>query len=550
MKGSQVGGTEVGLNWIGYQIHLSPGPALCVLPTVEIGKRWSRQRLQPAIDSSQVLADRVSPARERDSSNTIQSKGYPGGIILITGSNSAAGLRSMPVKYLLSDEIDAFAGDVDGEGDPVALAEVRTHTYHSRKVLLISTPTIRGFSRIEREFELSDQRYYHVPCPLCGEYQKLVWAQVKFARDDAGKVTDVYYECVHCQGRIDEHHKTHMLAHGHWVAENPGQETAGFHISALYSPLGWLSWGEIVAKFLDSKKDTSKLKVWTNTMLGETWTEDVEQIDDIELYERRQQYPARAPMDVLCITAGVDVQQDRLEASIVGWGEHYTPYVLDHQIIYGDPQLPEAWSQLDRLIQEPIKHESGAMFNIVSVMVDAGYLPDVVLRWTVAREPRRIYAGKGSSETGRPVVGRASKNNQARASLFSLGVDTAKDVIFAKMKAGMVRFPEHLDLEYFKQLSSEVIKPTWKMGRIVRRYVKVRERNEALDCLIYAYASAVLLNPNWAALKDLIPQEPVVQEPEKPAQVQPVEPVPNRIQQARPKAHVRGTNWVTQGVKW
>jgi phage terminase large subunit GpA-like protein len=234
MKGAQIGGTECGNNWIGYVIDKAPGPMLVVQPTVEMGKRWSKGRLAPLIEDSPSLRDKVKDPRSRDSGNTVQSKEFPGGVIVVTGANSAVGLRSMPVRYLFLDEIDAYPGDVDGEGDPVSLAIQRTSTFARRKILLVSTPTIQGLSRIEQEFEASDKRYFHVPCPFCGHYQRLVWSNVKF---DA-TLKHVYYECENCHKQIQNHHKTEMLERGKWIAENPMSRVAGFHLSSLYSPVG------------------------------------------------------------------------------------------------------------------------------------------------------------------------------------------------------------------------------------------------------------------------------------------------------------------------
>jgi phage terminase large subunit GpA-like protein len=198
MKGAQIGGTECGNNWIGYVIDKAPGPMLVVQPTVEMGKRWSKGRLAPLIEDSPRLRDKVKDPRSRDSGNTVQSKEFPGGVIVVTGANSAVGLRSMPVRYLFLDEIDAYPGDVDGEGDPVSLAIQRTSTFARRKILLVSTPTIQGLSRIEQEFEASDKRYFHVPCPFCSHYQKLIWTNVKFDTP----LEHTYYECENCHAQI------------------------------------------------------------------------------------------------------------------------------------------------------------------------------------------------------------------------------------------------------------------------------------------------------------------------------------------------------------
>ena len=246
MKAAQVGATEAGNNWIGFAIHQAPGPMLAVQPTVELAKRNSRQRIDPLIDESPELRERVKPARSRDAGNTMLSKEFAGGILIMTGANSAVGLRSTPARYIFLDEVDAYPASADEEGDPVTLAEARSLTFaHRRKVLLVSTPTIRGLSRIEREYEASDQRRYFVPCPHCGAMQ---WLKFERLRWQKGRPETAEYHCEGCDAAIAEHHKTAMLEGGEWRATATAADptTVGYHLSALYSPIGWLSWERIV----------------------------------------------------------------------------------------------------------------------------------------------------------------------------------------------------------------------------------------------------------------------------------------------------------------
>src|ERR1700686_5554485 len=231
MKGAQIGGTECGNNWIGYVIHQSPGPFMAVQPTVEMAKRNSKQRIDPLIEESEVLRALVSDRRSRDSGNTVLSKEFPGGVLVMTGANSAVGLRSMAARYLFLDEVDAYPGDVDGEGDPVNLALARTRTCARRKVFMISTPKITGRSRIEACFEDSDQRSYWVPCPHCDEYQILKFAQVRWPNGEPEKAV---YVCEHCEGEIENHEKHWMLVEGEWRAAAPGPgKGAGFPLYNL-----------------------------------------------------------------------------------------------------------------------------------------------------------------------------------------------------------------------------------------------------------------------------------------------------------------------------
>jgi phage terminase large subunit GpA-like protein len=320
MKSAQVGFTEGGNCWIGYVIHHAPGPMLAVQPTVELAKRFSRQRIDPLINESPTLRERVKPARSRDAGNTVLSKEFPAGLLVITGANSAVGLRSMPARYLFLDEVDAYPPSADEEGDPVALAEARTRTFSWRsKILLGSTPTIHGLSRIEREYEASDQRRYFVPCPHCGEMQ---WLKFERLRWDKGKPETAHYECASCDRRIEEHHKMAMLAAGEWrptsEAQDPG--TIGFHISALYSPVGWFSW-ENIARLWEAATTEEAKRSFKNSVLGETWIETGEAPDWQRLYERRENSQIGiVPRGGLFLTAGADVQKDRIEVDVWAWG--------------------------------------------------------------------------------------------------------------------------------------------------------------------------------------------------------------------------------------
>jgi phage terminase large subunit GpA-like protein len=261
MKGAQVGATEAGSNWLGYIIHWSPAPVMAVWPTVKMAKKNSQQRVAPLIEDSPELAKLVAPAKQKDSGNTVLAKSFPGGILIMTGANSAVGLRSMPARYAFLDEVDAYEGDVDGEGDPVGLVKRRTNTFgRSAKMFLASTPTIHGSSRIEREYEMSDQRRYNVPCPHCGGLQ---WLKFERLRWERGAPETAVYVCEHCEEPIEERHKATMLPGGFWeptaVAQDP--DCIGFHISALYSPLGWMSWTDIAREWEQAQGDVSALRL-------------------------------------------------------------------------------------------------------------------------------------------------------------------------------------------------------------------------------------------------------------------------------------------------
>jgi len=340
MKAAQVGATEAGNNWIGFVIHHAPGPMLAVLPTLEMAKRTSRGRLDPLIAESPALRERVNPARSRDAGNSMLSKEFPGGILVLTGANSATGLRSMPARYIFLDEVDAYPASADEEGDPVTLAEARTTTFsHRRKVFMVSTPTIRGLSRIEREYEASDQRRYFVPFPHCGAMQ---WLQFERLRWEKGQPETAAYHCDGCEEPIAEHHKTQMLEMGEWrpTAVSADPYSIGFHLSALYSPLGWKSWQQIARDWLAAQGSEEMLRAARNTLLGETWVESGDAPEWQRLAERREAFGTQIPEGGLFLTAGVDVQKDRIEVDVWAWGRGLESWLVDHIVIAGGPDDP------------------------------------------------------------------------------------------------------------------------------------------------------------------------------------------------------------------
>ncbi len=575
MKGAQIGGTEAGNNWVGYVIDQAPGAMLVVQPTVEMGKRWSKGRLAPLIEDTPCLRGKVKDPRSRDSGNTVQSKTFNGGAIVVTGANSAVGLRSMPVRYLFLDEIDAYPGDADGEGDPVNLAIQRTNTFSRRKILLVSTPTIQGLSRIEQEFKASDQRYYWVPCPHCREYQILKWPQIKWEANPE----HAWYECGHCQQKIESHHKTAMLAQGEWrashrteaehehnittsdnpdndnechnrhhtkhehhPANNPENTTnnkknknkngnrdkanpsppnvnnvAGFHLSSLYSPAGWFSWGDAAKQFVQAKSHESLLKVWVNTTLGETWVDKGEAPDWQRLFERRESYKiGSVPQGGLVLTAGVDVQLDRLEMEVVAWGKQRESWSVDYSILLGDPQQSQVWQQLEEKLQHVYDSADGMARKISMLAIDAGFATQSVYAWVRSQSPTQVMAVKGMGKTlvplGTPTkvdltMGGRKLNRGVR--LWPVGVSILKSELYQALSLGKTEsgdfppsychFPEY-DSGYFQQLTAEQLITRVVKGYPKREWQKIRERNEALDCRIYARAASVALGVDrWNA---------------------------------------------------
>jgi phage terminase large subunit GpA-like protein len=567
MKSAQVGGSECGNNWLGFIVHHAPGPTMMVQPTVDTAKRFSKQRLAPMIEETPLLKALIDDNKSRDASNTMMSKEFRGGVLVLTGANSAVGLRSMPVRYLFLDEVDAYPGDVDGEGDPVGLAEKRTTTFARRKILLVSTPTVKETSRIEREYEASDQRRFFVPCPHCGHMQWLKWANLKYQNDDP-QTAQYLCEAEDCGAFIDERHKGTMLAGGEWraTAHSDGK-AAGFHISALYSPLGWKSWAEIVAEFIAAKGDAPSLKTWVNTVLGETWEDAYAVRIGAEGLEARAELyePGVAPEGVLAVTAGIDVQDNRIAVLLVGWGDGEESWRLYHQEIYGDPSLPQIWEELDTLLLRPIRRADGGAMRLEAACIDSGgHFTHEVYAYARERRNARVMAIKGQSQRGKVAIGKPTKvdlNFRGKvlakgAEVYPVGSDTIKSVVYARLKhnapgPGFYHFYASLPHEYFEQLTAERQVTKYIRGFPVREWVKkAGARNEALDCEVYAYAAMQWLYTRhnrrtiWDTLRKKLglPEKPVAPDTTAPPKPEKPEPKPQQRRIAQVKK-----GWVT---KW
>lgn len=338
---AQIGKSECCNNVIGYFIHIEPSPILYLAEEEGKAQAWSKESFAPMIRETPVLKELIGDTRTRDSGNTIEDKSFPGGHIAVGWATSPATLSSRPRRVVLMDERDAYKPTK--EGDPAKLAEARAKTFPDRVVFKVSTPRDRlenppgsppdapRYSPIELEYENSDKRRYQVPCPQCGEYQVLKWANVVFDEEDP---LAAVYLC-EAKGCVIEHDsKAVMLARGRWVAEKPFRGRAGFHIWEGYSP--FVTWGEMARNFLEAKKNPALLKVFVNTELAEGW-EDTTAQASVEDLEGRERFEGELlPPGVLCLTAGVDVQGDRLEAEKVGWGEDDETWSIDYKVFEGD----------------------------------------------------------------------------------------------------------------------------------------------------------------------------------------------------------------------
>ena len=539
MFAAQLGKSETGNNWLGYIIDNEPGPVMIVQPTTDMAKRFSRQRITPMLEETPALRRKVRENRSRDDANTTLMKDFAGGVLVVSGANSAASLRSMPVRYLFLDEIDAYPLDVDGEGDPVALAEKRTSTFARKKVLKVSTPTTKDFSRIESAFDQSTAAHYHVACPHCGTPQVLEWGTSKphglrwdKFEDGSPQLGTVRYVCAAHGCEIQEHQKPGMLAAGQWVtsreSSRPGKLT-GYHLNALYAPLGWVSWADLVQQFTEAAHaakmgDISKLKTFTNTVLAETWEEQGDKIATHELARRAEDYPlTTVPWGGLVITGGVDTQGDRLEAYAWAVGRQTERWLVDHKVFYGDPALPEEqagspWAMLTDWRRTPFVHASGATLSLSACCVDSGghhtqQVYHYARRHQQDHRGGHVIAIKGSSLANKPVLGKPTdvevnyKGQRLKrgARVWPVGTDTAKSIIYSQLRvgqvgAGYVHFSRHTPSYVYDQLTAERLVTRYHKGRPKLEWLKpTGRRNEALDCAVYSLAAEHYLGvPKYA----------------------------------------------------
>lgn len=532
MKSAQVAGTEIAINWLGYVMEHAPAEMLMVMPTLELMDRFVKRRLNRLMEETDAVSALFKGNVKRDAGNSLGLKVYPGGSLIMAGANSPNSLRSDAVRYTICDEVDGFEWEVGNEGDPLTLIENRMRTYSRRKLFLVSTPTIKGASRIEQEYLRSDRRRYHVPCPHCGEVQHLRWSNLKWRTSPLAEnstarkvVINCWYECEHCGASIDEHHKPAMLAGGRWIAEVPEEKTRGYHINALYSPIGMgLRWTELAQKWLDVQGDFGELKTFVNTYLGETWEDPTrKKSESRELITRAEPYRLRTvPRGCLKITVGVDTQDNRLAVHYLGHGKGRRWWALDYVELPGDPGRDQLWHDLENMLATPLRNNSGRDLLPAAVLIDiGGHHADDVKAFSVNHKLKCIVmAGRGSPRRLNSVLPRRPEKKEFNhrgkiikggAEVWEVGTEHAKDRLIndlagdkelaAEERRG--HFSADLDEGYYDQLTSEHYNP------VKNRYeLKKGKRNEALDTWVYAWAAAhhpliridKMRDPDWEAL--------------------------------------------------
>lgn len=559
---SQVGKSEVELNIIGYIIDQDPGSVLYIQPNLDDAKKFSRLRIAPMIRDCDTLRAKVSEVRSRDAGNTVLQKTFPGGMLTMVGSQSPSALASTPARYVLGDEVDRWALSAGSEGDPWALAAARTTTFYNAKMVAVSTPTIKGYSRIEKLFLDGTQERWCSQCPSCGEWHNITFDDIKFDFDTTGSgrrksytLHSVHWCCPSC-GCL--HTEAEMRAQpARWIAENPGAIERGrrsFWVNAFSSP--WRSWDKIVLKFLEVKNDPEELKVFYNTVLGELWEDRGDLEDEDTMLARREDYgtaedgtPVELPDGVLVLTCGVDTQDDRLEYEVVGHGHYGETWGIKKGIIMGDPNYDDPWERLDEVVSHVYKFRNGRGLTVSMTCVDSGgHKTQSVYIQTRARLQQRVFAIKGQGGDGIPYTKPPSKvkivvggKTVGQTWLYSIGVDAGKAAIMTALKvqeAGpkYCHFPRDndrgYDINFFNGLLSEKLVMKNERGRTrwVWEKLKGHERNEALDCRNYALAAFRILDPDLDAVERRLRG---LDSPEKQPEVQQPKPRRSKVKRSR-----------------
>lgn len=505
IKSARVGYTKVLDSVVGYFIAQDPSPILVVQPRVEDAEDYSRTEIAPMLRDTPVLADIAGDLKAKDSSQRVAKRVFRNGSsVSFVGANSPGGFRRITARIVLFDEVDGFpVGGAGDEGDQIALGTKRSETFWNRKIVLGSTPTIKDQSRIEKSFRASDMRRFFVPCPQCGARQALKWSNLRWdkADDGVGIPETAHFVCEESGCIIEEHHKPAMIDAGEWVAEKPFEGHAGFHIWAAYSLFPNAAWRFIVEEFLRVRNDPPLLQTFVNLVLGETWEEAGSTIDAGGFSSRLEAYDDQTlPESVRVVTAGVDVQDDRLEVQFIAWGRGEESWPCRYEILRGDPAQAEVWSDLDRVLLERFATVDGRHLMVRSACIDTGgHHAASVYSFCRTRRMRRIFPTKGQSGPRQIWPKRSSRGGVKGAEqVYVVGVDTAKDSIYGRLRiakpgAGFVHFPNADGFEqgYFDQLTAEKVVTRYRHGRPLRVWElkKKGARNEALDTFVYALAA-------------------------------------------------------------
>lgn len=512
MKSARIGYTKMCDITMGYFIHQDPCNIVMYQPTEQDAEDYSKDDIAPMIRDTPALTPLVSEEKSRSAANTLRKKMFPGGQLVLAGANSPTGFRRITMRVAMFDEVDGYPPTAGKEGDQIYLGIRRTETYWNRKIIIGSTPTVQGDSKIEKHFTDTDQRRYFVPCPFCGHMQALRWQHIKW---EAGQPETARYECEECAMLIDHSMKAWMMERGEWRPTAEGKpHYRGYHIWAGYSYHPNSTWADLAAEFEEVNGKPEQLKTFVNTVLGETWKDKGEAPEWENLYERREDYERNiVPMGGVVLTAFADVQKDRIEVEIAAWGKNHESWSIDYRVFIGDTATLDSacWKDLKRLLSEQWKHAGGGGLMIEKLGVDSGYNTQTVYAWIRKQDHVRVVCTKGA-ETAPSIINQpravevreSGKRISRGVRVWTIGTNTAKSELYGWLRQhrdpeaetlphGWCHFPEYYDSEYFKQLTAE--QTVAKVVKGYRRYYweKTRERNEALDCRVGNRAMAQLI---------------------------------------------------------
>lgn len=521
---SQVGKSETINNMVGYCIDQDPGPILLIQPTIDDVKRYSEMRIAPMIRETRCLKRKVADPKSRDAANTKRQKSFPGGVLVMTGSNVAHDLSSMPIRYVFGDERDRWATSAGSEGDPWELAVARTRTFYNKKMVEVSTPTVKGASAIENSYNLGTMERWKTQCPHCGEYVEVTFDNIRFEYDAAENgdkkifhISEIFYVCPECGGISDEH--TMKSQPAKWVATVPEarkhHKTRSFWLTAWVSP--WATWESIILQFLQAGTDSAKLQVVYNTQFGELWEERGDMASEDDVMARREVYEAEVPDGVLLLTCGVDTQDDRLEYEVVGHRRYGETWGIKKGVILGRPDTEEVWERLDEVLSHKYKFKSGVSLQISLTFIDeGGHFTQEVRQHCLARQYDHVFAIKGANRPDIPYTAPPKKQKIVvngkvigQVWVYEIGVNAGKQKIVDNLRvqspgANYCHFPLRDDYgkQFFKQLMSEhlayvpKLKHPWQWQKIPGH-----ERNEAFDIRNYNLAACEILSPDWDAIE-------------------------------------------------
>lgn len=502
LKSARVGYTKMLNNLIGYHIHQDPCPIMVVQPTIEDAEGYSKEEIAPMLRDTPVLRGLVAEAKSKDSNNTILSKSFPGGTLSLVGANSPRGFRRVSRRVVLFDEVDGYPPSAGAEGDQISLGIRRSEYYWNRKIVAGSTPTVKGASRVESMFLLTDQRRFFVPCPHCDQFQTMRWSGIQWPK---GRPAEAYYVCEHCGSVIEHSQKYSMIERGEWrpTAQPSKPGMVGFHLWAAYSYSPNATWGQLATEFVEAKGDPLKLKTFVNTVLGETWEEKGERVDENALAARAEDYDTDPlPDGAVILTAGTDVQPDRLVTEVVAWGRGEESWSIEYIETYGNPDLDDVWALHDASVLNRVyTRADGVQLRVARCCVDTGGANTAAVYEAVkARQAGGVLLGtKGMPGEGKPIIGNPTRSNLAKIPLFPIGTFAAKDLVYGRLKLdepgpGYCHFPKRHRPGYFQELTAEEVRVKFSRGFSVREWVKIRPRNEALDCRVLATAALASLN--------------------------------------------------------